>query len=38
LVKPPFDLVVVDESQDVGVAELRFLASVGARTATIAIL
>jgi hypothetical protein len=26
----PFDFVVVDESQDVGVAELRFLASLGA--------
>jgi hypothetical protein len=28
--KSPFDFVVVDESQDVGVAELRFLASLGA--------
>jgi hypothetical protein len=28
--KPPFDFVVVDESQDVGVAELRFLTSLGA--------
>jgi len=26
----PFDFVVVDESQDVGVAELRFLALYGA--------
>jgi len=30
--KPPFDFAVVDEAQDVGVAELRFLAAlVGAR-------
>jgi hypothetical protein len=28
--KSPFDFVVVDEAQDVGVAELRFLASLGA--------
>ena len=28
--KPPFDFVVVDESQDVGVAELWFLAALGA--------
>ncbi len=27
--KSPFDFVVVDESQDVGVAELRFLAALG---------
>lgn len=27
----PFDFVVVDESQDVGVAELRFLAALGAK-------
>ncbi len=26
---PPFDFVVVDEAQDVGVAELRFLAALG---------
>jgi len=26
---PPFDFVVVDEAQDVGVAELRFLAAMG---------
>jgi hypothetical protein len=31
--KSPFDFVVVDESQDVGVAELRFLASLGASRA-----
>jgi hypothetical protein len=29
----PFDFVVVDEAQDVGVAELRFLASLGANRA-----
>jgi hypothetical protein len=29
----PFDFVVVDEAQDVGVAELRFLASLGASRA-----
>jgi superfamily I DNA/RNA helicase len=28
--KSPFDFVVVDETQDVGVAELRFLVSLGA--------
>jgi hypothetical protein len=28
--KPPFDFAVVDEAQDVGVAELRFLAALGA--------
>jgi hypothetical protein len=28
-IKSPFDFVVVDEAQDVGVAELRFLASLG---------
>jgi hypothetical protein len=27
--KPPYDLAVVDEAQDVGVAELRFLAALG---------
>lgn len=27
---PPFDFVVVDESQDVSVAQLRFLAAIGA--------
>jgi mRNA-degrading endonuclease RelE of RelBE toxin-antitoxin system len=27
--RPPFDLVVVDEAQDVGIAQLRFLASLG---------
>jgi len=27
---PPFDFAVVDEAQDVGVAELRFLAALGA--------
>ena len=26
---PPFDFVVVDEAQDIGVAELRFLAALG---------
>lgn len=31
--KSPFDFVVVDESQDVGVAELRFLTSLGASRA-----
>jgi superfamily I DNA/RNA helicase len=31
--KSPFDFVVVDEAQDVGVAELRFLASLGASRA-----
>ncbi|MBI5187435.1 MAG: DEAD/DEAH box helicase [Nitrospinae bacterium] len=28
---PPFDFVVVDEAQDVSVAQLRFLAALGAR-------
>jgi superfamily I DNA/RNA helicase len=28
--EPPFDFVVVDEAQDVGVAQLRFLAALGA--------
>ena len=28
--RPPFDFIVVDESQDIGVAQLRFLASLGA--------
>ena len=27
--KSPFDFVVVDEAQDVGIAELRFLAAIG---------
>jgi mRNA-degrading endonuclease RelE of RelBE toxin-antitoxin system len=31
--KSPFDFVVVDESQDVGVAELRFLAALGGKSA-----
>ena len=31
--KSPFDFVVVDEAQDVGVAELRFLASLGCQPA-----
>ena len=31
--KSPFDFVVVDELQDVGVAELRFLAALGAKRA-----
>jgi superfamily I DNA/RNA helicase len=31
--KSPFDSVVVDEAQDVGVAELRFLAAMGANRA-----
>jgi mRNA-degrading endonuclease RelE of RelBE toxin-antitoxin system len=30
LKRPPFDFVVVDEAQDVSVAQLRFLAAVGA--------
>jgi mRNA-degrading endonuclease RelE of RelBE toxin-antitoxin system len=30
---PSFDFVVIDEAQDVGVAELRFLASLGANRA-----
>jgi UvrD-like helicase C-terminal domain/UvrD/REP helicase N-terminal domain len=29
--KSPFDFVVVDEAQDMGVAELRFLAALGAK-------
>jgi len=28
--KPPFDFAVVDESQDIGVAQLRFFAALGA--------
>jgi hypothetical protein len=28
--KPPFDFAVIDEAQDVGVAELRFLTALGA--------
>jgi superfamily I DNA/RNA helicase len=32
--QPPFDYVVVDEVQDVGVAQLRFLAALGADTPT----
>ena len=28
--RPPFEFCVVDESQDIGVAELRFLAALGA--------
>ena len=28
--RPPFDFIVVDESQDIDVAQLRFLASLGA--------
>ena len=28
--RPPFDFIVVDESQDISVAQLRFLASLGA--------
>jgi superfamily I DNA/RNA helicase len=28
--KPPYDFIVVDEAQDVGIAELRFLATLGA--------
>jgi superfamily I DNA/RNA helicase len=28
--KPPFDFAVIDEAQDVGVSELRFLAAIGA--------
>ncbi len=30
---PPFDLVIVDEAQDVSVAQLRYLAALGGRTA-----
>ena len=29
--RSPFDFIVVDEAQDIGVAQLRFLASLGAR-------
>ena len=29
--EPPFDFIVVDEAQDVSVAQLKFLAAVGAR-------
>ena len=29
--RSPFDFIVVDESQDIGVAQLRFLASLGAQ-------
>ena len=29
---PPFEFCVVDEAQDIGVAELRFLAALGARS------
>ena len=29
--KPPFDFIVVDEAQDVSVAQLKFLAALGAR-------
>lgn len=28
---PPYDFAVIDEAQDIGVAELRFLAALGAR-------
>ena len=28
---PPFDFVIVDEAQDIGVAQLRFLAALGGR-------
>src|SRR6266850_955677 len=31
--KTPFDFFVVDEAQDIGVAELRFLVSLGAKRA-----
>jgi len=30
MTRPPFEFCVVDEAQDIGVAELRFLAAVGA--------
>ena len=30
LKRPPFEFCVVDEAQDIGVAELRFLAALGA--------
>ena len=33
LKRPPFEFCVVDEAQDIGVAELRFLAALGARRA-----
>jgi superfamily I DNA/RNA helicase len=33
LARPPFDYVVVDEAQDVSVAQLRFLASLGGKRA-----
>ena len=29
--KPPFDFIVVDEAQDVSVAQLKFLAALGAQ-------
>ena len=29
--KPPFDIIVVDEAQDVSVAQLKFLAALGAQ-------
>ena len=31
MARPPFEFCVVDEAQDIGVAELRFLAALGAR-------
>ncbi len=31
---PPFEFCIVDEAQDIGVAELRFLAALGARRAS----
>jgi mRNA-degrading endonuclease RelE of RelBE toxin-antitoxin system len=33
LKNPPFDFVVIDEAQDIGIAQLRFLAALGARRA-----
>ena len=30
MARPPFEFCVVDEAQDIGVAELRFLATLGA--------
>jgi len=30
---PPFDFVIVDEAQDIGIAHLRFLAAIGAHRA-----
>ncbi len=30
MARPPFEFCVVDEAQDIGVAELRFLAALGA--------